>query len=38
MGVDGEIVDAADHIGLAMERAFAEQRPYLIEVVISGKP
>jgi benzoylformate decarboxylase len=38
MGVAGEIVEAADHIGPAMERAFAEQRPYLIEVVISGKP
>jgi benzoylformate decarboxylase len=38
MGVDGEIVEAADQIGAAMKRAFAERRPYLIELVISGKP
>jgi thiamine pyrophosphate-dependent acetolactate synthase large subunit-like protein len=38
MGVEGEIVEAADQIGAAIERAFAERRPYLIELVISGKP
>ena len=38
MGVAGEIVEEAGEIGAAVARAFAEERPYLIELVISGKP
>jgi benzoylformate decarboxylase len=38
MGVKGETVTAAADIGPAMARALAEPRPYLIEIVISGKP
>ncbi|MGE0621311.1 MAG: thiamine pyrophosphate-binding protein [Pseudomonadales bacterium] len=38
MGVPGETVTDADAIGSAMQRARATSGPYLIEVVISGKP
>jgi len=38
MGVPGETVTTADEIADAMQRALATNGPYLIEVVISGKP
>ncbi|MCZ6617585.1 MAG: thiamine pyrophosphate-dependent enzyme, partial [Gammaproteobacteria bacterium] len=38
MGVAGECVTEASDIAPAMERAFAANGPYLVEVVIAGKP
>ena len=38
MGVAGELVTDASEIAPAMERAFAANAPYLVEVVVAGKP
>ena len=38
MGVPGETVESADAIGEAMQRALATDGPYLIEIIVSGKP
>jgi benzoylformate decarboxylase len=38
MGVAGETVTEADEIGAAVARGLAASAPYLIEVVVSGKP
>ena len=38
MGVPGETVTEADGIAEAMARARATSGPYLIEILISGKP
>ena len=38
MGVPGEVVEDPGAIGDAMERAFASGGPYVVELVISGKP
>ncbi|HEY5681184.1 MAG TPA: thiamine pyrophosphate-binding protein [Pseudomonadales bacterium] len=38
MGMEGELVTRPEKIGSAIERAFAANAPYLVEVEISGKP
>ena len=38
MGMEGELVTRPEKIGPAIERAFATNAPYLVEVEISGKP
>jgi benzoylformate decarboxylase len=38
MGVEGETVTDPGALGAAMERALGTSGPYLIEVVVSGKP
>jgi benzoylformate decarboxylase len=36
MGVEGERVEQPDQVGPAIERALAQDGPYLIDLVISG--
>lgn len=38
MGVAGEVVEDPSEIGAALGRALSEQAPYVIEILISGKP
>jgi benzoylformate decarboxylase len=37
MGVDGECVEKAEEVGAAIQKGLATGKPYLVEVVISGK-
>jgi len=38
MGIDGELVSDPAEIGPALTRAFAANAPFIVEIVISGKP
>jgi benzoylformate decarboxylase len=37
MGVQGELVENLGSVAEALSRAFAENKPYLLEIVVSGK-
>jgi len=37
MGVDGECIEKAEDVGAAIQKGLTSGRPYLVEVVISGK-
>jgi len=37
MGVDGECIEKAEDVGAAVQKGLASAKPYLVEVIISGK-